>query len=144
MALAPRLLRHGGMRHLALLVGLATALGPALAQAHARLIFPPPRNLRDDLKTGPCGGVAKTNAPYVLRAGDTIKFDWEETIDHVGHYEIWFSDADANCTGANGRCGVKISDNLADAVKPAGMNRAYSAMLPLPAEPCLNLSLIHI
>ncbi len=45
------------------------------------------------IKTGPCGGLARSAVPAVLAPGSTITLNWEETIDHPGRFEIYFSQA---------------------------------------------------
>ncbi len=68
--------------------------------AHARLRadgIVPPRNNSSGLKSGPCGGLARTNNFVTLTAGDTITLTWEETVQHPGRYEFSVSMAnDAN------------------------------------------------
>lgn len=64
--------------------------------AHARLksnSATPPRNNNAGLKSGPCGGIARTNSPTTLNAGDTITLEWEETVQHPGYYLFSFSEA---------------------------------------------------
>ncbi|MEK6627742.1 MAG: SCE4755 family polysaccharide monooxygenase-like protein [Bdellovibrionota bacterium] len=68
--------------------------------AHARLLaggLIPPRNNNAGIKIGPCGGVPRTATPKVLQAGSTVTIQWEETINHPGRFEFYFSPAgDAN------------------------------------------------
>lgn len=83
------------------LIAAALILAPIeSAFAHARIMPAstlPPRSTNAGLKSGPCGGVARTNAPTVLQAGATITVNWEETINHPGRYEWSFSESgDAN------------------------------------------------
>lgn len=65
------------------------------ALSHARLIPTSlvPRSDNPGLKTGPCGGVVKSLTPTVLQAGSVIQIDWEETINHPGRFEFYFSEA---------------------------------------------------
>src|SRR6266536_2676361 len=85
------LLKSHAMHRLAMLLILA----PTLASAHARLTSPVPRNARDDVKDAygaPCGGPRSTNV-HVFAAGSTLQVQWEETINHDGHFEVLFSTA---------------------------------------------------
>ncbi|MCB0420368.1 MAG: lytic polysaccharide monooxygenase [Bdellovibrionales bacterium] len=54
----------------------------------------PPRTDNSGIKSSgaPCG-TRKYNTRTKLKAGQTLTIEWEETIDHPGHYEIWFSEA---------------------------------------------------
>jgi hypothetical protein len=44
------------------------------------------------LKTGPCGGVARTATAKLLAPGTSVRVDWEETIQHPGRYEFYLLD----------------------------------------------------
>lgn len=58
-----------------------------------------PRSSSDSLKSGPCGGLAKSPNPKTLSPGATITINWEETINHPGRFEFYFSTAnDSNFT----------------------------------------------
>ena len=73
---------------------LATLMFSIEVHSHARLktdSVTPPRNNNPGLKTGPCGGVARTATPAILTGGDTIELKWEETIQHPGRYEFSIS-----------------------------------------------------
>jgi len=78
-----------------------------LVSAHARWAIAPtdttsnivaPRSNSTGLKEpGPCGGIARTNNPAVLKSGDVVTVKFRETIYHNGHFRIAFSPAaDAN------------------------------------------------
>jgi hypothetical protein len=43
------------------------------------------------LKSGPCGGIARTNNPTILTAGQLFTVQWEQVINHPGYYRIAFS-----------------------------------------------------
>ncbi|MBP9707745.1 MAG: lytic polysaccharide monooxygenase [Oligoflexales bacterium] len=69
---------------------------PTELSAHARLKSGDtlsPRNNNPGLKTGPCGGVARTNRAKEFLVGQKINIQWEETINHPGRYEFYFSKA---------------------------------------------------
>lgn len=52
-----------------------------------------PRSTSDSIKTGPCGGLPRSANPVQLTGGQTITVNWEETINHPGRYEFYFSNA---------------------------------------------------
>ena len=88
-----------GLKGIGLLVIAIGVAAPQLASAHARLMSPKPRNNSDALKTGPCGGVARTAAPTTYSVGSTVTVNWEETIGHQGCFQIALSEAnDQNFT----------------------------------------------
>ena len=67
---------------------------PLQVFAHARLKSDGiliPRSNSAGLKTGPCGGVTRTNSSVELTAGETITITWEETVQHPGRYEFSIS-----------------------------------------------------
>ncbi|MBC7386902.1 MAG: lytic polysaccharide monooxygenase [Cryobacterium sp.] len=103
--------------------------------AHSRLLLngtTPPRNASSGLKVGPCGNVPRTSSPTVLTAGQTLKVQWEEVIDHPGYYRIAFSPAadagfDANILAAR-------IDDLPNV-------HAYETNVTVPSTPCTNCTL---
>lgn len=67
------------------------------ASAHARWVIgsvTPPRTNDTGLKSSPCGGKARTARSTIFSAGQTIDVEFEETVNHPGHYRIAFSPAD--------------------------------------------------
>ena len=84
-----------------LIICLFTAILMFLIQsnafAHARWVIgsvTPPRTNDTGLKVDPCGGKARTNRSTIFSAGQTIELEFEETVNHPGHYRIAFSPAD--------------------------------------------------
>src|SRR5678815_3626927 len=78
------------------LLGILVAVAPAApAHAHATLTFPSPRTLSN--KAGPCGssGSARGTNITSFDPGSTITVEWDETVDHPGHFRIAF-DTDGN------------------------------------------------
>jgi hypothetical protein len=105
--------------------------------SHARIksdALTPPRNNNPGLKTGPCGGIARTNTPKVLSGGDTIELKWEETIQHPGRYEFSIS-------LANDQSFIQllivpdVQDNTND------LPHQYSALLTVPNINCTDCTL---
>jgi uncharacterized protein (TIGR03382 family) len=76
-----------------ILVASAALAGPAAA--HIAMTSPAPRTT--DQKTGPCGAAGSTRggSPTTYEAGQTITVEWDETVDHPGHYRVAF-DEDGN------------------------------------------------
>jgi hypothetical protein len=113
----------------ALLVLCCTCLLPTAAHAHARLTFPPPRDLSDAHKdpTGPCGVMrAAGQNVTTLTPGAPVTVTWTETVDHVACFLVDFSaagDTDFQMLAAVGR-------------QTGPTPRAYSTIVTLPAAPC--------
>jgi hypothetical protein len=69
-------------------------LTPTLTFAHARLkpsVGVLPRSTNAGIKSGPCGNFPASLNPPTLTGGQQLTLTWEETIDHPGRYEIYFS-----------------------------------------------------
>src|SRR3954468_24630007 len=77
------------------LISLTLAVLPTSALAHTRLLSPAPRNTSDALKdpNGPCGNVPRTTINTEYTMGQTVKLDWEETVNHSGCFLISLSPA---------------------------------------------------
>lgn len=62
------------------------------ADAHIALRSPAPRSA--DQKAGPCGAAGSTRGATVATytPGETITVEWDETVDHPGHFRIAFDD----------------------------------------------------
>jgi hypothetical protein len=102
------------------------------AQAHIRsktagnLI---PRSTSDSLKTAPCGGVARSVSSATYAPGATITLNWEETINHPGRFEIYFSPAN----DANWQLLKTVTDTM-DGTND--LPHQYSTTVTLPSAPC--------
>ena len=107
------------------------------ALAHARLKTAGgivPRSTNAGIKIGPCGGVARLANPAVFPPGATITVEWEETINHPGRFEFFFSPAG----DANFQMLKSVPDNQ------NGTNdlpHQYSTTLTLPNTPCTDCTL---
>lgn len=114
------------------------------AGAHARWTLngtAPPRNNDVGLKTPNCGGIARTSTPKIFTPGQTITVQWEETINHPGQYEIYFS--------KNGLTNFTLMKTIVDTQDTAvvGTNyHQYNTQITLPNEPCNDcvLQLIQV
>jgi len=97
-----------------------------------------PRTNATGLKEpAPCGGVARTNTPVVLKSGSTVEIQFEETINHPGHFRIAFSPtADAG-----------FDENiLQDNIPEVSATRFYTQTVTLPNIECddCTLQLIQV
>lgn len=125
-------------------------VAPDVALAHARWFAPGtmvpsntmlvPRTANSNLKSFPCGGVARTAQSAVLYKGTTVKLKFEETIEHPGKYVIYFSQAnDANFT--------LLMDNIPDIAQPLAVQngvtvpRVYEVDVPVPNVDCAACTL---
>jgi hypothetical protein len=78
------------------------------------------------LKTGPCGGIARTATNKMLLVGSAVRVDWLETIQHPGRFEFYLSTAnDANFT--------LIATVPDDQDNPNNLPHVFNAMVTLPA-----------
>lgn len=86
------------------------------------------------IKTGPCGGLARSAQPSVLAPGSTITVNWEETIDHPGRFEIYFS--------PGGDTGFQLLKTIPDN-QGAGMPlpHQFSTTVTLPNVNCVDCTL---
>jgi len=66
-------------------------LASSIGWSHARLMSPVPRNNNAGIKTGPCGGLARSANPMVVQGGSNLIVQWEETINHPGRFIISLS-----------------------------------------------------
>lgn len=105
--------------------------------AHARLKASNNIVIRSNnagIKTGPCGGVARTAAPADLVAGQKVTVNWEETIQHPGRYEFYFSEAG----DANFKLLATVVDTQDDT---ASLPHQYTVELTMPNVACTACTL---
>ena len=125
-------------RWLAGLVGSIVLLIAGGAAAHIHVTSPVSRGTQQ--KYGPCGGGAgdtRGEVVHSFRPGQTITVEWDETVDHPGHYRISF-DAEgqddfvdpASFTDRDGDASILI-DGIAD--RDGG---SYRQEVTLPAIEC--------
>lgn len=114
----------------AAIVALAV-FAPATAFAHTVLVTPPPRSTSDALKSGPCGGVARTASATQFAPGSTITVKWNETVPHSGCFDILFSpDKDQNWVRL-----ARLPDDAGAALS------GLSTTVQLPNTPCTGCTL---
>jgi hypothetical protein len=102
------------------------------ANAHTRLKaggLLVPRSNDAGIKVGPCGGLTRLSTPASLVAGETITVQWEETVQHPGHFEFYFSKANDE----NFELLKMIPDDQDD---PATLPHQYSTTLKVPGVAC--------
>lgn len=126
-----------------LVVALGLGLGARSAAAHLHVIAPASRH--ESLKQGPCGAGAddpRGSVVHTFKPGQTITVEWDEFVDHPGHFRISF-DADgqddfvdpAGFDDVSGGAAVLI-DGIAD--RNGG---AYTQAVTLPDIECDNCTL---
>lgn len=92
-----------------------------------------PRSTSDSLKSGPCGGLARTATPTILQAGQTITVNWEETVNHPGHFEFRFSPA--------AETDWVLLKSIADGQNAGATPHQYSTQLTLPSMACTDCTI---
>lgn len=119
---------------------LALLLVSSTAHAHIALKNPAPRTTAQ--KAGPCGAAGSTRGTNVTTyaPGETITIEWDETVDHPGHFRIAF-DSDGNDAFIDP---MRASDNFSfTLVEPIAdkVGGRYTQQITLPTEPCTNCTL---
>jgi MYXO-CTERM domain-containing protein len=112
----------------------------ATASAHIEMKFPTPRTT--DQKIGPCGPSTSTRGTKVstFRPGETITVEWDETVDHPGHYRIAFDDDGSDVFQDPKRPDDKFPSTLADQIVDRSGGH-YSQQITLPNITCSNCTL---
>ena len=119
---------------------LALLLLSGTASAHATLTSPAPRTA--DNKTGPCGAAGSKRGTKVAKfsPGQTITVEWDETVDHPGHYRIAFDDDGddvfVNPNNPNDNFPSTLMEPIADK-----LGGHYTQQITLPAKSCTNCTL---
>jgi Synergist-CTERM protein sorting domain-containing protein len=126
----------------AALVALLAQAAPAWG--HAVLVYPPSRNVNDSsIKTGPCGNYAPGSGERTtLVAGSRIFIQFDETINHPGYFQLFFSPvADTQFTLVEDAIPHR-NDNPA---RPTFANpRHYAHEITVPTTPCAGCTLQFI
>jgi hypothetical protein len=121
------------LRFLTLLILTFTS---AQLHAHARLKPAgsiPPRSSNAGIKTGPCGNIARGPNATTIAPGATVTVEWEETINHPGRFEFYFSPAgDANWT---------LLKSVPDTQDGGGLPHQYTTDITFPNTPCTDCTL---
>ena len=132
-----------------------TLLWSNVASSHARLRIVTennqiprltPRNASDNNKGGattgdiPCGpnSTTRDTNPVVLVAGETVEVEIEETINHMGRYDVFYSPD--GVTGFEENLLLSIVDDTQGTPSKANPNR-YSGTITVPLATCTNCTL---
>lgn len=118
---------------------LALLLLSGTASAHVTLTSPAPRTTEN--KTGPCGvGATRGTNVATFAPGEMITVEWDETVDHPGHYRIAFDndgdDVFVNPNNPNDNFAFTLMEPIADKV-----GGHYTQSIKLPTTPCSNCTL---
>lgn len=118
---------------------LASLLFSSTAFAHIAMTVPAVRTV--DQKSGPCGATGSVRGSNVteFQPGETITLEWDETVDHPGHYRIAFDD-DGNDFQNPNNPGDAFAGTLVEPIvdKTGGH---YTQQVTLPTTPCDNCTL---
>ena len=131
------------MRSHALILLSAITFGAVpVAEAHITQTFPGTRT--ESQKQGPCGLTDSLRGPeQVFEPGETITVEWNETVEHPGHYRIAF-DIDGEDfplpNNPDDDFDVTLVDQIADR-NVNGADRTYSQEITFPDVECENCTL---
>jgi uncharacterized protein (TIGR03382 family) len=131
---------HRAPGSFALPAALCLAAQATTAHAHIEMTSPAPRSTAQ--KDGPCGAPGSTRGSRVtaFQPGQTILVEWDETVDHPGHYRISFDD-DGNDSFRDPR---QPDDGFPQTLSDQIPDRAgghYSQQITLPNMTCTNCTL---
>jgi hypothetical protein len=124
------------MRSALIVAGLLVS---GTASAHIAMTVPAVRTA--DQKTGPCGAAGSTRGTNVttFAPGETIMVEWDETVDHPGHYRIAFDDDGNDFQNPN-----NPDDNFPGTMQEPIVDKVgghYTQQITLPTTPCDNCTL---
>lgn len=137
--LTPLLIRVAAL----VLMGASLLGGAPQALAHARWKLgskvTPPRNDSTGLKTPPCGDVPRTATPVTFKPGQQVTVEFEETINHLGYFEIYFMPANDTIPGTPVAL-TTVQDNQNTPILN-GANHQFTAQITLPTTECEGCTL---
>jgi hypothetical protein len=139
----------------AVVLGVSALLETGTASAHIKLKSPTSRDPNTELKSAPCGPDVsmRGSTMTMFTSGQKIMVEWDETIQHPGHYRIAFDSdgqdfpdptsftdvATANKDLGNGV--VVLLDGIADMSGAVVGKTPYKAEVTLPDIECNNCTL---
>lgn len=127
------------MRTILSLISATILLSSQVANAHISLLSPSPRTASQ--KQGPCGAEGGTRGPAVTyKPGETITVEWDETVDHVGHYRLAF-DMDGDDLPMPVSPRDDFPSILVDQIPDRSGGGKYSQEITFPNEECDNCTL---
>lgn len=112
---------------------LVLTLLSSLSWGHARLVTPTPRNNDSGIKSGPCGGLARSTNPTVLQGGQSLAISWQETVNHPGKFLFALSMANDNFTQNL----ASVTDNQ----NGGGLPHNFSTIVSIPNINCETCSI---
>lgn len=126
---------------------------PAVAGAHLELTEPPARYDKYTIKSAPCGAGdgERSETVTTYQAGETITVEWDEYVDHPGHFRIAFDEegaddfespaCESNCSTTEPQVELYNNDTvlLDDIADDDG--GTYSADVELPDVTCERCTL---
>jgi len=126
---------------LAALVPCLLLVSATDASAHIELTSPTPRTA--DQKIGPCGAAGSKRGTKVAtyRPGETITVEWDETVDHPGHYRIALDDDGDDSFKTPSRPDDAFPQTLADQIVDRSGGGHYKQQITLPNINCTNCTL---
>ena len=123
-------------------IAIATILLTATtaASAHITLTSPVPRTTAN--KGGPCGTAGSTRGTKVttFAPGATVTVEWDETVDHPGHYRIAFDDDGDDIFQNPNNPGDNFPGTLMEPIADKSGGH-YTQDITLPTTPCENCTL---
>lgn len=96
---------------------LLTPVGPAAAHiaiTYPKVRYPAANPVDNPQKDGPCGqaGGVRTDRVCTYRPGSTITMEWDETIEHAGHYRVSFDTDGADFINPSGPNDTATGDGV--------------------------------
>lgn len=114
-------------------VVVSFCLFSSLSWGHARLVTPTPRSNDSGIKSGPCGGLARSANPTVLQGGQSLAISWQETVNHPGQFLFALSmENDIFSTNL-----ASVTDNQ----NGGGLPHSYSTIVAIPNINCETCSI---
>ncbi len=112
---------------------------PATVAAHIALKVPTTRTAEQ--KAGPCGTAGSVRGANVTTyaPGETITVEWDETVDHPGHYRIAFDEDGNNFQNPNNPGDAFPGTMVEPIVDKSGGH--YTQQITLPNTPCDNCTI---
>ncbi|HWM87341.1 MAG TPA: SCE4755 family polysaccharide monooxygenase-like protein, partial [Kofleriaceae bacterium] len=139
-------------RGLALPFAVSLVAGAPAALAHVQIKAPRQRHVEQ--KTGPCGVANSTRGANVCeyRPGATITVEWDETVEHPGHFRVSFDqDGIDDFLDPSGyedydNSEAVLEDAIPDRDVDQDGNETYSIQVQLPDVECdgCTLQLIQV
>jgi uncharacterized protein (TIGR03382 family) len=118
---------------------LASLLISSTAFAHIAMTVPAVRTA--DQKIGPCGAAGSVRGSNIteFQPGETITLEWDETVDHPGHYRVAFDDDGNDFVNPNNPDDAFPGTMIEPIADKAGGH--YTQQITLPTTPCDNCTL---